>query len=592
MVDRKINKQFPYDLLPCFIYLRENERIVEVNEAFKKAFNIPTPLDEQSHEFTIRKYYRYKEHKNLFHQEIEKRGNRISNYYIHALDHRNKAMVVLVDCALDADSQNYVGVGRVVAEEAMLHGFFQTNDAWEITFCSDSFAKNLGYESAKEVIGQVKFCDLLQVKPSECPPQRAIWNERTVLMDKKGNDIIFLLSLHKIKCPLSGKTVGYEGNIEPQWKLGFFDQSTNPAYILQENGDKGRYEFTYANQAFIEMFGYESLEDIIGRDMMELVSKHHHNMVLNNVRDKFAGEDVGSYKFHGVRSDGTQFDVEVFSAYLHFKGDGALLGSARDVTIEEARRTRQETIAMMVAGINHLLGNSNGAIMGSADILRKILEEFPDSEVAKDKDVQKAVRSIIDNTKISADIMTRMKAYANWKKREIKFYSINEVIEDTLRMMGPTMGEVQIDEHLDADLPEVKMDHVSIALALFNILHNAKVHLKVAEPRVEIWSEVSDNQLRLVVSDNGPGISEVNREKVFLPFWTTNDADNSGLSGDNKIDNGHEHTSNRRNGIGTNLGVGLPLAKVFVREGGGRLSYEPMENRGATFVLTFPIVRE
>jgi two-component system sensor histidine kinase FlrB len=97
---------------------------------------------------------------------------------------------------------------------------------------------------------------------------------------------------------------------------------------------------------------------------------------------------------------------------------------------------------------------------------------------------------------------------------------------------------------------------------LLNLLNNAVEALDGAgEIRLEL-GHPAPGWLRLVVSDNGPGIAEDIRARIFEPFFTT-----------------------RTNGTG----LGLAIVECVVRAHGGRVSCQSSEGQGASFLLDFPL---
>lgn len=104
------------------------------------------------------------------------------------------------------------------------------------------------------------------------------------------------------------------------------------------------------------------------------------------------------------------------------------------------------------------------------------------------------------------------------------------------------------------------LDHRLIARALGNVIENA---LTYAKSKVSLRAEVTEAQLVVTVSDDGPGISGSDRERVFEPFFRAADA-RAGGSG------GH--------------GLGLAIAKRCVEAHGGRIEV----TGGSTFVISVP----
>jgi two-component system sensor histidine kinase FlrB len=97
---------------------------------------------------------------------------------------------------------------------------------------------------------------------------------------------------------------------------------------------------------------------------------------------------------------------------------------------------------------------------------------------------------------------------------------------------------------------------------LLNLLHNAVEALDgVGEINLEL-GHPAPGWLRMVVSDNGPGIAEDIRGRIFEPFFTT-----------------------RANGTG----LGLAIVECVVRAHGGRVSCQSSKGLGAAFLLDFPL---
>ena len=85
-------------------------------------------------------------------------------------------------------------------------------------------------------------------------------------------------------------------------------------------------------------------------------------------------------------------------------------------------------------------------------------------------------------------------------------------------------------------------------------------------PTVIISTEQIDNQVVIAIKDNGTGMSEATKAKIFQPFFTT-----------------------KPTGQGT--GLGLSLAYDIITKGhGGTIECESVEGEGTTFIVKLPIV--
>jgi len=125
---------------------------------------------------------------------------------------------------------------------------------------------------------------------------------------------------------------------------------------------------------------------------------------------------------------------------------------------------------------------------------------------------------------------------------------------------------VSVEVDIEHDLPSAVFDADALGQILDNLLDNAEKHTRVVEDRrVTVTVGADDEQLRIEVKDNGPGIPRSQRRILFRPFDRSEDA--VGRPG---------------------LGLGLAVARSFARAQGGELEIESNEGPGATFVLTLP----
>jgi signal transduction histidine kinase len=114
-------------------------------------------------------------------------------------------------------------------------------------------------------------------------------------------------------------------------------------------------------------------------------------------------------------------------------------------------------------------------------------------------------------------------------------------------------------------LPEIWADPDQLKEILVNLLVNA-CEMMVKGGVIRIMEEEEDGgplgrSVRLVISDNGPGIPESIQESIFQPFFSTKEE-------------------------GT--GLGLSIASRVVENHGGTLTLRSQEGEGATFVISLP----
>jgi len=104
---------------------------------------------------------------------------------------------------------------------------------------------------------------------------------------------------------------------------------------------------------------------------------------------------------------------------------------------------------------------------------------------------------------------------------------------------------------------------LDLAEIVFALLRNSCEALATTGERIHVSTAQTADLVRIVVQDDGPGLSAAARKVLFEPVI-------------------HSDPENRR------LGIGLAVARKLAERNGGDLVYEPRGDRGARFVLTFP----
>jgi signal transduction histidine kinase len=123
---------------------------------------------------------------------------------------------------------------------------------------------------------------------------------------------------------------------------------------------------------------------------------------------------------------------------------------------------------------------------------------------------------------------------------------------------------VEWDVHTNADAPPVTVPGASLTETLVILLRNA-VEAMSGEGRGMLETEVSGDQVKIRIGDDGPGLSEAQIEEIFKPGFTT-----------------------KRKGSG----YGLFLARRIAEEHGGSITASVGPGSGAVFELILPVARD
>lgn len=143
--------------------------------------------------------------------------------------------------------------------------------------------------------------------------------------------------------------------------------------------------------------------------------------------------------------------------------------------------------------------------------------------------------------------------------------SVEEIVATALDRAEPLLAEHNLVLNLERDLPLIRVDALAIAEVVYNLVENAAKY-SPAGTTVFVTASVHGNSVIISVADEGLGIPENLRERVFEKFVR--------LEG----------------GRGGGLGLGLAIARGIVDAQGGKIEIRAAEaNKGTKVILTLPI---
>ena len=125
-----------------------------------------------------------------------------------------------------------------------------------------------------------------------------------------------------------------------------------------------------------------------------------------------------------------------------------------------------------------------------------------------------------------------------------------------------------IETHLNADRSEALANEVHFGNVLVNILDNA-VKYSPDAPKIDVYTEVANNNIVIRVQDQGAGMSKAVLKKVFEKFY-------------------REHTGDIHNVKGH--GLGLAYVKKIVDDHQGEVYAESEKGKGSTFFIKLPLI--
>lgn len=232
------------------------------------------------------------------------------------------------------------------------------------------------------------------------------------------------------------------------------------------------------------------------------------------------------------------------------------------VALERSARQAEKLAALgtLSAGLVHELNNPIGIISSRIELMLREAQERPlPPEVREDLAV------LHRHSQRVARIARGLLSFARQSPGDRRLLDLNQIVEDTLLLLEKQVSKegITVRRSLAPGLPPMEGDPNALQQVVLNLLTNARDAMDDGgEIRIETGTAPArPGWLRLVVSDNGPGIPLEHLPKIFDPFYTTK-ADGTGL--------------------------GLSISYGIVREHQGTIDVQSQPGKGTTFVLAFP----
>jgi PAS domain S-box-containing protein len=221
------------------------------------------------------------------------------------------------------------------------------------------------------------------------------------------------------------------------------------------------------------------------------------------------------------------------------------------------------SLGRMAAGIAHEIRNPLTGIHGYLYAMDEVCAELPDQEQAG------LLRSTIDKIRKAAgkmeSVIRRVLDFSKPGTPRLELLDLSVPVQEALSLMAPTLRKAGIAVDTDfTAVPPIQGDRMQLEQAVVNIVDNAAraVRDRETDRNVTLRIFAADNRVCLSIADNGPGIDNADRERIFDPFYTTaNDG----------------------------TGIGLSIVQRIIADHGGTIRVAESPQGGAEFRLEFPV---
>jgi len=287
------------------------------------------------------------------------------------------------------------------------------------------------------------------------------------------------------------------------------------------------------------------------------------------------GDNVVNIETRFLSKSGEVKDVLLtFSLMRNLEGDMiGTFGISKDIT--DVKRLQNQliqsqryiAIGEVFTGIQHSMKNMLNACKGGAYMVRTGLAK--DERKMFEEGWEIVQEGINRMTDMSSDMLKFVKGWVP-KLEEVELTEVLSEIDHLVKKSASDKG-IEYKLKLAKDLPLLRCDSQMIHAALMDIVSNAldaciwKDYNEKEEPKVtmNVYLNNSDENVIIEIKDNGCGMTETVKTKIFTPFFTTKSKSGTGL--------------------------GLPICSRMINAHNGKIDVESEPNKGTVFKIALPI---
>ncbi len=303
-------------------------------------------------------------------------------------------------------------------------------------------------------------------------------------------------------------------------------------------------------------------EDILGKSLETVRGK--------KMNEAFPGCQVNSseicdaildYSMDCQAADGKTIPVKIGGSSL-VNNEGEKIGTVlviRDMSLiremeQQLERTRRmAALGKMAAGIAHEIRNPLGTLRGFAHYFGNL-----DGATAESKDYAELMKSEIDrlNRHVSGLLQ-----FARPREPQVVSVDLDGLISKTVALMEADFSKHALNFHYRCNTDiTLEADPDMLLQVLMNLLQNS-VNATPTGGEVSLSAFADRHHIRIMISDNGSGMTAQEREKMFDPFFTTRK---------------------------TGTGLGLSVSHQIIEQHNGTFEVSSAPGKGTTVTIVLP----
>lgn len=281
----------------------------------------------------------------------------------------------------------------------------------------------------------------------------------------------------------------------------------------------------------------------------------------------------GEHRFHA--GSGHAHVEVVQGPEVLFEGDAHRLCVLRDISEKRAMESqlrlsdRLSALGSVAAGIAHEINNPLAYVLANANVLRSQIDELELEPVARE-----TLTELTDDVREGAsrvrDVVRGLRTLSHPSDEELGPVELGPVVASAYAIVHSDLSHrAELFVDIPPSTPTVRGNEARLGQVVLNLLVNAAQAFTDARPtpgHVEVRATFDESRVQLVISDDGPGMSEEVLARVFEPFFTTKP-------------------------IGEGTGLGLTICRRIIQNLGGELEVESTLGEGTVVTISLQVDR-
>ncbi len=228
----------------------------------------------------------------------------------------------------------------------------------------------------------------------------------------------------------------------------------------------------------------------------------------------------------------------------------------RVLFLNEVHNNKLKILGKLAASLAHEIRNPLSALKLNLEYLNMSIDNFSkeDAEcIQASLDAVERIQTLVDNTL----------AFSRKPKDDLGTYELNYIAKQAIEMIRSNANRksIKIVTKFSSQIPKLKFNKDKILQVILNLLSNA-LEASPTNSQVLISTYFNENNLVVLeIKDEGVGIKEEDKNKIFSDFYTSKDK-------------------------GT--GLGLSVSKGLLKEHGAEVMFESESGEGTKFFIIFP----